>query len=212
MAKFLFSPPLLFQQTVYNMHNLPILTVNKPFMRTFLSSSAPCAALGVIEEIGVEIGFLAMRPKVNIPSEVTARGFNFGHALVGTSEYTLIQFVFEFYGFGKYYVLLNPNKPIVQTVLSKMIRDGNYFFLMLNPDKSVATFKAYLGQENMVGLQTNFPKIQAATTTDEQYNRGLHYFHQAPDPDGKLLNWVCRDNMDYLDLSKEQNRLDLNPS
>lgn len=193
------------------MENLPILTVNKLFMRAFLSSSAPCAALGVIEEIGVDIGFLAMRPEINIPNEVTARGFNFGHALIGTSEYTIIQFVFEFYGFGKYYVLLNPNQSLVQTIITKMIESGSYFFLMLNPDKSVATFKADIGQENLAGLRTNFPKIQAATTTDEQYNKGLHYFHQAPDPSGKLLNWVCRDNMDFLDLKTEQNRLDLNP-
>ena len=89
---------------------------------------------------------------------------------------------------------------------------GNYFFLALNPDKSVSTYKSDIGQENLAGLRTNFPKIQAATTTDEQYNRGLHYFSQTPDPkDGKLLNWVCRETMDFLDLTKNNNRLDLNP-
>lgn len=190
---------------------LPILTVNKGFMRTFLSSSPPCAALGVIEETGVEIGFLAMRPEKNIPESVLAKGFNFGHGLIGTSEYTLIQFGFEFYGFGTYYVLLNPNTLLVQTVLTKMIESGNYFFLALNPDKSVSTYKADIGQENLAGLRTNFSKIKAATTTDEEYNRGLHYFSKAPDPEGKLLNWVCRDTMDFLDLKKEENRLDLNP-
>ena len=183
------------------MTNLPTLTVNKLFMRTFLSSSPPCAALGVIEEMGMEIGFLAMRPEVAIPNEVMARGFNFGHSLIGTSEYTIIQFAFEFYGFGIYYVLLNPNTLLVQTILTKMIESGQYFFLALNPDKTVVTFKADLGEEDIAGLRTNFPKIQAATTTDEEYNRGLHYFHQAPDPAGKLLNWVCRDNMDFLNLN-----------
>lgn len=92
-----------------------------------------------------------------------------------------------------------------------MIESGNYCFLALNPGKSISTYKADIGQENLAGLRTNFPKIQAATTTDEQYNRGLHYFSKAPDPDGKLLNWVCRDTMDFLDLTKEENRLDLNP-
>lgn len=100
---------------------------------------------------------------------------------------------------------------LVQTILTNMISNGQYFFLALNPDKTVVAFKADIGQEDLAGLQTNFPKIQAATTTDEQYNRGLHYFHQAPDPAGKLLNWVCRDNMDFLDLKLAQNRLDMNP-
>lgn len=191
---------------------LPTLTVNKSFMRTFLSSSPPCAALGLIEETGVEIGFLGMRPERIIPEKVLAKGFNFGHGLIGTADYTLIQFGFEFYGFGTYYVLLNPNTILVQTVLTKMIESGNYFFLALNPNKSISTYKADIGMENLAGLRTNFPKIKAATTTDEQYNRGLHYFSQAPDPkDGKLLNWVCRDTMDFLDLTKEENRLDLNP-
>lgn len=191
------------------MKNLPILTVNKAFMKTFISSAPPCAALGVIEEEGIEIGFLAMRPDKPIPPEVSIKGFNFGHSLLGTSEYTIIQFVFEFYDFGRYYVLINPNTPIVQTVISKMINDGNYFFLALNPDKSVTTFKADVGKENLAGMSTNFSKIQNATTTDEQYNKGLFQYAKNPTPSGKLLNWVCRDNTDYLDLTRD--RLDLNP-
>jgi len=191
------------------MKNLPTLTVNKAFMKTFLSSAPPCAALGLIEERGVELGFLAVRPDVPIPPEVTAQGFKFGHALLGTSQYTIIQFVFEFYGFGRYYVLINPNTSIAQTVISKMINDGVYFFLALNPDKSVTTFKGDVGEENVAGLKANFPKIQSATTTDEQYNKGLFQFSKNPDPSGTLLNWVCRDNADFLDLT--HNRLDLSP-
>ncbi|MFK7979152.1 MAG: hypothetical protein AB8G86_04165 [Saprospiraceae bacterium] len=206
-----FAEPEVAEKPTPNPVGLPILTVNKLFMRTLLSSSPPCAALGYIEETGVKIGFLAMRPERTIPEAVLAKGFNFGHALIGTSDYTIIQFGFEFYGFGTYYVLLNPNKPLVQTVLTTMIESGSYFFLAMNPDKSVSTYKADIGQENLAGLRDNFPKIQAATTTDEQYNKGLHHFHKAPDTEGKLLNWVCRDTMDFLDLSKAENRLDLNP-
>jgi len=206
-----FSEAKVAEERPTNPSGLPILTVNKLFMRTLLSSAAPCAALGYIEETGVKIGFLVVRPAQTIPESVLAKGFNFGHGLIGTSDYTLIQFGFEFYGFGTYYVLLNPNNPLVQTVLTTMIESGSYFFLALNPDKSVSTYKADLGQENLAGLRDNFPKIQAATTTDEQYNKGLHHFHKSPDLDGKLLNWVCRDTMNFLDLSKEENRLDLNP-
>jgi hypothetical protein len=30
-----------------------------------------------------------------------------------------------------------------------------------------------------------------------------------PDPPGQVLNWVCRDNLSYLDLT--QNRLEMDP-
>ena len=68
------------------------------------------------------------------------------HSLIGTSDYLVIQFVFEFYGFGRYNVLINPNNSIVQTILSKMIKSGDYFFFAINPDQTVVTFRAKIDQ------------------------------------------------------------------
>jgi hypothetical protein len=34
-------------------------------------------------------------------------------------------------------------------------------------------------------------------------------FRRRPDPPGQVLNWVCRDNLSYLDLT--QNRLEMDP-
>ena len=76
---------------------LPTLTVNQAFMKEFLSATPPCFALGLMEENKEEVGFLAMRPEEIIPPEITNKGFRLGHSLIGTSEYVLIQFVFEFY-------------------------------------------------------------------------------------------------------------------
>ena len=60
------------------------------------------------------------------------------------------------------------------------------------------------------GLITNLGQIQGSKTTDAQYQRALARFRRHPDPPGQVLNWVCRDNVDYLDLT--QDRLEMNPA
>jgi hypothetical protein len=50
-----------------------------------------------------------LRPAEVIPPEISGLGFNFGHALLGTTEFEVIQFVFHFYGFETYNMLVNPN-------------------------------------------------------------------------------------------------------
>lgn len=140
----------------------------------------------------------------------TNQGFRFGHALLGTSDYTVIQFIFEFYGFSQYNVLINPNNPLVQTVLTTMIESGDYFFFAINANQTATAFRSDMGQENLVGLKTNLPHIQNARTTDVQYREVLSIFERNPQPAGPLLKWVCRDHVEYLDLT--ENRLDLNPT
>jgi len=41
------------------------------------------------------------------------------------------------------------------------------------------------------------------------FQRALAQFRRRPDPPGQVLNWVCRDNLSYLDLT--QNRLEMDP-
>lgn len=189
---------------------LPVLTVNRDFMAEFIAAEPPCFALGLVEERKQECGFLALRPDEIIPPDVLNRGFRFGHALLGISAYEVIQFVFAFYGFGSYNVLINPNNPQVRTVLTTMVNSGDYFFFALGLDNAVTTFRSDIGQENLDGLETNLPRIQRSTTTDAQYRQALASFDRNPQPAGALLNWVCRDNAKYLDLS--ENRLELNPA
>src|ERR1700680_4529501 len=73
---------------------LPKLTVNGQFMRDFMAEESPCFALGLVEERKQTCGFLALRPTEVIPPEISGLGFNFGHALLGTTEFEVIQFVF----------------------------------------------------------------------------------------------------------------------
>ena len=69
---------------------LPKLTMNGQFIRDFIAAESPCFALGLVEERKQQCGFLALRPDEVIPPEISAVGFNFGHALLGTAEFEVI--------------------------------------------------------------------------------------------------------------------------
>jgi hypothetical protein len=176
---------------------LPPLTVNRPFMRAFLSADPPCFALGMVEERKRQCGLLALRPDEDIPADISAKGFHFGHALFGNASFEVIHFVFEFYGFQTSNVLINPNNPLVQAVLATMLDGGDYFFFALNAHGGATAFRAEMGQEGLSALQANLARMQHATTTDGQYHQALASFADHPQPEGILLNWVCWDHVDY---------------
>ena len=69
--------------------------------------------------------------------------------------------------------------------------------------------RAKISEGDLAGLKTNFPQIKEAQTTDTQYQKALSTFSKNPEPSAEPMNWVCRDDIDYLDLTS--NRLDLNP-
>jgi len=106
-------------------------------------------------------------------------------------------------------VLVNPNNVVVRTVLSRMVTTGEYCFFAIDANGTATAFQSSLEQANLVGLRTNFPVIDSATTTDAQYERAVVWFDRNPEPRGARLSWVCRDNRDYLDLSHD--RLELTP-
>lgn len=110
----------------------PTLIVNRSFMREFIAADIPCFALGVVEERQRQCGFLALHLDQEIPAEISAGRFNFGHALFGNAAFEVIHFAFEFYGFQTYNVLINPNSPLVQGVLAIMIEGGSYNVSLLS--------------------------------------------------------------------------------
>jgi hypothetical protein len=105
---------------------------------------------------------------------------------------------------------VNPSNPLVRAVLNKMIANRDYYFLALNPNGDVRVFRAASGEENLAGLKANLPRMLRSTTTDAQYRQAVSAFQKTPDPPGVLLDWVCRDRIEHLDLSSD--RLDLNPA
>jgi hypothetical protein len=188
---------------------LPKLTVNRHFIDEFITAELPCCALGVVEERQRQCALIALRPDKIIPEHITDGGFCFGHSLLGTAEYEVVHFAFHFYNFGTYNVLVNPTDPVARAVLTMMVSGGDYFFFELNAAGSVTTFRSEIGQEALAGLKASFPRIQQSKTTDAQYHRAVSAFMRNPDPPATLLNWVCRDNGGYLDLSKD--RLEMTP-
>lgn len=187
----------------------PRLTVNRQFMNDFVSAPTPCFALGLVEERGRTSGFLALRPDGAIPPHILNAGLRFGHSLLGTAAYEVVHFAFEFYGFDTYNALVNPGNPLVKAVLTTMVEGGDYFFFAVSHGSATA-FRAQIGQEDLAGLRTNLPRIRNSATTDGQYRSVVSAFGRNPEPPGELLPWICRDNPEYLDLTRD--RFDLTPA
>jgi hypothetical protein len=207
----IFGLPQMHKLAMRTIPPLPTLTVNRSFMEAFLAADRPCCALGMVEVQNRLCAFIALRPEVSIPSHVTDSGFNFGHTLYGDSTHESIHFAFEFYGFQTYNVLINPNNPIAQSVLQKMIESGDFFFFTLDePSGSVTAFRSEVGKDTLKNLTDNWQRIQNSTTTDDQYLQSAIHFVKNPYPEGQLLQWVCGDNIDYLDLTKD--RLEMKPA
>jgi hypothetical protein len=82
--------------------DLPTLTVNRSFIEELIAAQQPCCALGLVEVHHRQCAFVALRPETGIPSQVTDKGFAFGHALIGNRNFEVIHFGFDFYGFQAY--------------------------------------------------------------------------------------------------------------
>jgi hypothetical protein len=188
----------------------PALVVNRLFMQAFLAAEPPCLALGMVEERQQLCGMLALRLDEAIPPAIADRGFEFGHALYGGAAFAVLHLVFAFLGFQTYNVLINPNNLVVQAVLRTMLDDGDSFFFALQPQGQVTAFRADIGSEGLAVLRASRARLQASTTTEDQYQRAVTSFAARPDPAGILLHWVCRDQMAAVDLTT--NRLTLTPA
>jgi hypothetical protein len=186
-----------------NRPTLPTLTVNRRFMMDFIAMEPPCLALGLVQVEGSQCAMITLRLNEALPREVSAAGFAFGHALYGGGSWEVVHFAFEFYGFATYDVLINPSDPVARLVLSTMIRTGDYFFFALDSDHSTTAFRSDVAPDNLIWLKANMARIQASTTTDTQYRQAVSSFAQRPDPPGTMLTWVCRSNLDYLDLAED---------
>jgi hypothetical protein len=184
--------------------------VNSQLICDFIAATAPCCILGLLEERRRQCAFLALRPNESNPSDIATGGFNFGHSLLGASQFEVIQFAFHFYGFGTYHVLVNPGNSLVQTVLTSRVEGGDYLFLAIAPDQHVTAFRSKIGQGTPAGLIDNMQRIRGSTTTEIQYQQALTQFRKSPSLPGQVLDWVCRDNGDYLDLT--QDRLEMSPT
>ena len=132
----------------------------------------------------------ALHLDADIPSEVTARGFRFGHSLLGGNAFEVIHLAFEFYGFRTWNLLINPNNPLVQAVLARMLEDEDYFFFALSPDGRATAFRSEMGQDVLFYVKAHLPRLRHSTTTATQYDLACLAFARNPAPPGLLLHIV----------------------
>lgn len=187
----------------------PRMTINRRFMAQFMAADAPCFALGFVEEQKRVSGFLGLRLDAPVSRHVTDIGLRLGQGLIGTSEFEVVHFTFEFYGHGIYHALVNPNNPLVRPVLACMVQTQDYVFFSINASGSDGAASVFRSPLDVAGFAANFPRIERSTTTEEQYAMTVKSFSQQPDPPGVILHWVCRDSLDALDL--DHDRLDMTP-
>jgi len=182
----------------------PKLTANRLFINDLMEDSIPTPsfAMGVIVENEKTCGFLALKADKQIPVEVTSRGFNLGHGILGTDDYKVAQFSFQLYDYEIFHAIINPSNPIAHHVLSAMIEHSAYHFFIINPDKSVISYRSEFGADDASNIKTNWPQIKNSQTSNTEYNEALRQFSNDPQPPGVMLDWVCRDNLEYLDIQK----------
>ncbi len=184
-------------------HNfLPRLTVNELLIQDLMAAQAPCFALGYVKERNEKCDFIAVRPESPLPKQVTDQGMNFGHSVMGTSEYRVLHFGFEFYGHATYHGLVPTGNPITQAVISTMLSTQDYFFFTISPDNSVTAFRSQFEVDDLAGLRTRQEEFGEDICSSEQYEHAVKSFTKNPDPPGTVMTWVCRNNWDYLDLEK----------
>lgn len=195
---------------------LPTLAMNRLLVVDLLSAEAPCFAMGYIEHAHGITGAFILRPDLDIPDGVTEKGFNFGHSLMSIGDSPLLHFAFEFYDHVTYSGLVNPANPLVQDVVKTMIDTGDYFFFAIDPQQKITAFSSEFNVNDMAGLGTNFTTLEifdalgfASQCTPEQYETAATKYAKAPQPEGRFVSWVCRDNPEYLDMKRE--RIDLTP-
>ena len=190
---------------------LPSMTVNRSFIQALIAAETPCCGLGIVEVDKKKSGFVAMRPGEVIPESSLSLGFNFGHSLYGSSQFEVVHFAFEFYGFKRYHTLVNPTNPLVQVVLKTMLESRDYFFFSIEEKSgSVTTFRNEINDEVMASFQQDWSRIESSTTTKQQYHKAVSSFIKDDTyPTGGLMHWLELDNLSYLDLRID--RLDLTP-
>jgi hypothetical protein len=132
-----------------------------------------------------------------------------GPAFSGVPFLAFTQFVFEFYGFGTYNALMNPNNPLARAVVTAMVESGDYYFALIS-DGRATTFRSEIAQGNLTVLKSHLPRIRRSQTTEAQYEKAVASFTRNPEPAGTLLRWVCQNDAGYLNLTED--RLELTPA
>ena len=183
----------------------PPFTLSRKFFHDFTEADAPCCGLGLVRSCDAITGFFAMKPECVVPNNVLEVRTGFGHRmLISPDGEPVSQFSFEFRGFERHSVLVNPSSPLVLKAIETMVKEGDFFCFILNPDGRAFAFRRDLGEENVAGMRDSLPLMRSTRTPQSSYESGVRAFQQTPNPrEVKPLEWVCREDPAYLDLEAD---------
>tara|TARA_A100000171_G_scaffold52166_1_gene69344 strand:- start:4442 stop:4981 length:540 start_codon:yes stop_codon:yes gene_type:complete len=165
-----------------------------------MKKASPCFSLGYIESAGIFSGAFILRPEKPIPSTSTDLGFCFGHSVLEMGICPVFHFVFHFYDHGTFNGLVHLRSSLARRILQTMIKKQDYFFVSINPNRTITAFRSTHEGEDLVSLKTNFNCYKASPCPFEHYKNAVRIFSKNLGPRGRFLRWVCRDNADYLDF------------
>jgi hypothetical protein len=137
---------------------MPKLTVNGQFIRDFISAHHRALRLDCQRKASAFAAswFSDLRKPFHRKSSAKTSLSIF---LLGNANFEVIHFVLEFYNFRICNVLVNPNNPLVQTVLTTIVESCDYFFFAMSPSQSVTTFQSEIAQADLAGLKSSLPRI-----------------------------------------------------
>lgn len=185
----------------------PQLTTNSRLMRDFIALTTPRCALGLLEENGAIGAFFAVCPTQTIRARDARVTFSHGHAIWGWPGREVLQFGFTFFEHFTLNVLVNPANVAVQRALTVMLARRHYFVIAIRPEHRPTVFRADLTRDSFERLTAFGRRAHCSAATETEYQDIVKQFRKKPTPQGEVLEWVCRDDVEYLDLA--HNRIDM---
>jgi hypothetical protein len=153
------------------MQFLAPLIFNKFFISEFIKADHSSAAIGILEEFGIQRGFIAIKPESLIPDKFTRNGINFGHQLLGdnhNTKSTMIRFTIKIYNYKEYHFFLNPNNDLVRKILHIMNDSGEIFQFIFN-ETGLLAFRDKIDGDSKYWFNRNLKTIDKAENTEEEY-------------------------------------------
>ncbi len=81
-----------------------------------------------------------------------------------------------------------------------MIETGQYIFFSIEPDGTATSFSDKLSEKLFESFKVQAECFNTVSCSHAEYETTVDLFSHNPYPTGELLNWVCRDNPEYLEL------------
>ncbi len=188
---------------------LPPMTFNKNFVSSFVGENRPCAALGIIETVGQQAGFLAFKPDKAFSASTGQNGFDLGTELLGTDEFAVLHLILKFDSMHVYDVLLNLNSPVVKKVLRVWEKTGNYFFFAFR-ESGFTAFEQKLGEAWCV--DNYFGKAEKATNAQSQYEDSVNAIKKTDMLYGTYIDLIFQNEIEFLDLTENRFEVKGSPS